>query len=173
MKLKKNVTIRFLISLVFIISLGTTLEAQGRGPSTTEERAKVLELNKASELDLMTGVSEQDRTWFIRFLSEVPDISLEIGPVALWCSQSMQKEQQSLGLYHFMLSAVTFKIENPTKAKDAEAVDLAGMEGVLRAYKNLVQKSTNARSATIDEAITLQSKDNLLDFVKQLRSGKK
>jgi carboxypeptidase Q len=173
MKLKKNITIRFLISLVFIISLGTTLEAQARGSSTSEERVKVLELNKASELDLINGVSEQDRTWFIRFMSEVPDISLEIGPVALWCSQSMQKEQQSLSLYHFMLSAVSFKIENPTKAKDAEAADLAGMEGVLRAYQNLVKKSPNTHSAKIDDAITTQSEGKLLDFVKQLRSGKK
>ncbi len=159
------------LALILPIMLGTALNAQGREPSTPEERAEVVRLTKASELDLMIGTSEQERAWFMKLMVDVPDIKLELGPVAIWCSESMQEDKQALALFQFMLSAVSFQIENPTKTKDSEAIDLAGLEGVISAYENLCNKNQNARSIKMDEAIILRNNGGLPGFVKQLRSN--
>lgn len=123
---------------------------------------------------LKGGTTPEDRFWFIKVVSDVPDISLTVGNVATWCVESMPKgkDVDSLALFQFMMSAVSFQVQNPAKAKEEEAVDLAGMEGVLRAYENLVAKEPKTRTAKMDEALALRAKGGLPAFVKKLRAEK-
>ena len=163
-----------LMALVALFLIQGVVAAQGRGPSTKEERERVLQITKVNELDLLNGSSDLDRIWFIQFISSVPDISIQIGSVAIWCARSFLKteREQAFILYHFMLSAVSAIINNPEISNDPEAVDTAGVEGVIRAYKNLLQSDPGHRTAIFDEAVTSQAKGNLRNFVKKLRERK-
>ena len=69
--------------LVALFLIQGVVAAQGRGPSTREERERVLQITKVNELDLLNGSSDLDRIWFIQFISSVPDISIQIGSVAI------------------------------------------------------------------------------------------
>ncbi len=162
----------FGLCALLTFSSAATAMAQGRGPSTTEERARVVKMAAESEKDPIRVWAQEDRDWFIKWLTEVPDISLEVGKVALWCSDSMKEDLKPLFLYQFMKSAVAFQIQNPAMAKDPEATDLAGLEGVLRAYSNLLAKDPKARSKKLDEALAMKDKGELPGFVKKLRSLK-
>lgn len=145
-------------------------QESARGPSTSEERANVLKLAKALEQNLTTGIAESDRLWFMKLIKEIPDITLDLGPVSAWSGEAVKKDHAPGALLQFMLSAVAFQIENPTKAKDAEAVDLGGLEGVLRSYENLVKNYPSAQTDKMDTALKLRAKRELPEFVKQLRA---
>ena len=101
--------------LVALFMITEVLAAQERGPSTREERERVLQMTRSSELDLLNGSSDLDRFWFIQFIASVPDITIRIGSVAMWCTESfLQTErEQAFILYQFMLSAVSAIINNP------------------------------------------------------------
>jgi len=165
-----------LLSLLLVpvlVSLGPAASAKGRGPSTPEERARVLHLTKASEANLMGGLSDQDRTWFFTFLQEVPDLTFAAGPVGAWCVKSAKMSQAPAVVFHFMLAAVAFQIEHPDRAQDAEATDQAALESLLRAYQNLVKAWPDAHAAELDRAVALRDQGALTTFVRQLRARKK
>lgn len=162
-----------LLVALMVVSLGPTASAKGRGPSTPEERARVLHLTTASEANLPSGLSDQDRTWFLAFIQEVPDLTFSAGPVGAWCVKSVKMSQAAAVVFHFMLAAVAFQIEHPDKAQDAEAVDQAALESCLRAYQNLVKASPDARSTELDRAAALRDQGALAAFVRQLRAKKK
>ena len=162
-----------LLFALVIVSLGPAVFAKGRGPSTSEERVRVLQLTKASEANLTSGLSDQDRTWFLTFIQEVPDLTFAAGPVGAWCVTLVKMSQAAAVVFHFMLAAVAFQIEHPDKAQDAEAVDQAALESFLRAYQNRVKASPEARSAELDRAVALRDHGTLAAFVRQLRARKK
>lgn len=164
--------LRLLFALM-LVSLGPTASAKGRGPSTPEERARVLQLTKASEANLMNGLSDQDRTWFSAFIQEVPDLTFAAGPVGAWCVKSVKLSQAPATVFHFMLAAVAFQIERPDRAQDAEGVDQAALESFLRAYQNLTRASPDARSAELDRAVSIRDQGTLATFVRGLRAKKK
>ncbi|MSP96503.1 MAG: DUF4124 domain-containing protein [Betaproteobacteria bacterium] len=144
--------------------------AEKRGPSTRDERAKIVRLEGALEQNLMNGIADSDRVWFTKLILDVPDIALDLGLVSTWCAEAVRKGQASMVLLQFMLSAAAFQIEDPTNAKDHEAVDLAGLEGVLRAYENLIKNFPSARTEKMDETLKLRAKGELSGFVKKLRA---
>lgn len=165
-----------ILSLLFalvLVSLGPAASAKGRGPSTPEERARALQLTKASEANLMNGLSDQDRSWFFTFLQEVPDLTFNAGPVGAWCVKSVKMSQAPAVVFHVMLAAVAFQIEHPDRAQDAEAADQATLESFLRAYQNLVKASPEARSAELDRAVSLRDQGTLTTFVRELRAKRK
>ena len=162
-----------LLFALMLVSLGPAVFAKGRGPSTQGERVRVLQLTKVSEANLTSGLSDQDRTWFLTFIQEVPDLTFSAGPVGAWCVKSVKMSQAAAVVFHFMLAAVAFQIEHPDKAQDAEAVDQAALESFLRAYQNLVKASPDARSAELDRAVAMRDQGTLPAFVGQLRAKKK
>lgn len=162
-----------LLLALMLVGLGPAASAKGRGPSTPEERARVLHLTKASEANLASGLSDPDRTWFLTFIQEVPDLTFAAGPVGAWCVKSVRMSLAPAVVFHVMLAAVAFQIEHPDRAQDAEATDQAALESFLRAYQNLVKASPEARSAELDHAVTLRDQGTLAAFVRQLRTKKK
>jgi hypothetical protein len=164
--------LRFVLAATLLMGTMIPTWAKGRGPSTLDERARVLRLAKASEADLMGGLSDQDRARFLKFIQEVPDLTFNPGPVGAWCLKSVKMKQVPTTLFQFMVGAVAFQIQNPAKAQDQEAVDQAAVEGVLRAYQNLVKQSPEARTPDLDNAVSLRDKGSLSAFVIQLRTRK-
>lgn len=161
--------LRLVLGTVLLLGAVNPVWAKGRGPSTSEERARVLQLAKASERDLMGGLSDQDRAWFLKFIQEVPDLTFNPGPIGAWCLKSVKMKQVPPTLFQFMVGAVAFQIQNPTKAQDQEAVDLAALEGVLRAYQNLLKNSPEARSAELDKAAAMRDSGTLATFAHELQ----
>lgn len=162
-----------LLFALMLVSFAPVASAKGRGPSTPGERVRVLQLTKASEANLTSGLSDQDRTWFLTFIQEVPDLTFSAGPVGAWCVKSVKMSQAAAVVFHFMLAAVAFQIEHPDKAQDAEAVDQAALESFLRAYQNLAKASPDAHSAELDRAVAMRDQGTLALFVRQLRAKKK
>lgn len=161
--------------LTFLFCAHTVVRAQDRGPSTKTERTKVIQLAKESEKDVFNASFQSDRAWFMKWMADIPDISLELGPVGIWCMNSFPESPEEIRpniLYQYMISAVVFIIENPSNAKDFEKIDKAGVEGVLRAYENFILKHPESKIAPVEEAIKLRDKGNLQAFINNIRKEK-
>jgi carboxypeptidase Q len=162
-----------LLGSALFLFAGTTLQAADPGPSIKEGREKIVRLARALERNPIVGITDNDRVWAIKFIEDDPDIEVNLGSAAAsLLREGARKDQGQFMFVQFILNAAAFQIENPTKIKDLEAVDLAALEGVLRAYENLVRKYPAARDESMDEMVRLRGKGELPGLVKKLRAKK-
>jgi hypothetical protein len=56
----------------------TQAGAQQRGPSTPEERARAVQTAKSLQSDPLAPNVQEDREWLVKWLIEVPDISVKM-----------------------------------------------------------------------------------------------
>src|SRR5260370_7660257 len=65
--------------VVFVVALLATIAGgQQRGPSTPEERARALQTAKSLQSDPLAPNVQDDREWLLKWLIEVPDISVKM-----------------------------------------------------------------------------------------------
>ncbi len=153
--------------------LGTSLFAQSqqkRGPSTPEERAKVVQIARALEADPLQPGNKDMRTWFTVWLIEVPDITIqvcgeELGPV--FHDSNRDKNFVSEFFGQSMFSAASFVIEHPEQANNKVALYLAGVEGSLRAYQSIPKVHPETRWPFLDDLILKQQKGELPKYVEK------
>jgi carboxypeptidase Q len=171
-----NRLIRQLItSLAIIASLGAPAFAQqGRGPSTPEEQARVVQLAAAADKDPLGVMASAEGRWFEQWAEEVPDFMLGPDNGVFWIATKAAKgELKRVVRFQHTVSTAAFQIKHhiadPTKdAAQMEAKALAGVEGLLRAYETLLASNPDNRSAKLDQAIALRNKGELAAFVKAL-----
>src|SRR6202044_1724377 len=67
--------------LFFIAALQvapTQVGAQQRGPSTPQERARAIQTAKSLQAEPLAADIQEDREWLVKWLIEVPDISVKL-----------------------------------------------------------------------------------------------
>ena len=141
-----------------------------RGPSTPEERAKAVTLVRSLESDPLGEKAFESRRWLTEWLIEVPDISVD------WCTEllapilgSKKPHAKDVGIQP-LFSAAAFIIENPAKAEDTLAVNVAAVEGALRAYESILRTDPKARLPFLDELIEKRDKSLLPDYVRDAQA---
>lgn len=166
---------KLITSLVIAASLcAPAFAQQGRGPSTQEEQARVVQLAAAADKDPLGTMASADGRWFEKWLDEAPDYMIGPDKGAVWfMSKAAKGELKQVMRFHHSLSTAAFQIKNhisePRKdPAQMEAKTLAGVEGLLRAYETLLAKNESNRSAKVDEAIAARNKGTLAAFVDAL-----
>ena len=151
-----------------------SLSQAGRGPSTSEETARVVQLALASDKDPIATMSSADGRWFEKWADEVPDYSFGPDAGTFWLESGAAKgDMVRVVRFHHGVSAAAYQVQHAMfdpqrKKEDMEAKTLAGVEGLLRAYESLLAKRPENRSQALDEAIVLRNNGGLADFVKKL-----
>jgi len=69
----------------------------------------------------------------------------------------------------YMLASTAFLIENPDRASDTKATNLAAVESVLKTYQAIWQEKPDAKSKALDHLLKKQSEGKLKDALKQCR----
>ncbi len=154
-------------------ALTTSAFAQApRGPSTPEERARVVKLADESRKDPL-AVHAADGAWLEQWINDVPDYILKPEAVAMWCKRTAKGEMRKIIQFQYSASAMGYQIKhNLPEAKTAPemaAVDLAGLDGVLAAYEVLLAKDEANRSPKMDEAVARRNKGELAAFALDLK----
>lgn len=162
------------ISLIGVLS--TPALAEGRGPSTPEERTRVIKMALDAVRDPI-GVAAADESWFEKWIEEIPDIMFGPEATARWCEGAAKGDLRKRLRFQYSISAVAYQIQHNIpdprkKAEDTFAVHLAALEGVLNAYEALLPKRPENRSKKMDEALALRAKGELPAFVKSLLAAK-
>ncbi len=169
-------TLRNLLIPIALLAAVHPLQAQGRGPSTPEERTRVVQLALASEKDPLTALATEGR-WFDKWLEDVPDILFGPEAPARWCEGAAKGDLRKVLRFQYQLGGVAYQIEHqifePKTQEHRLAIHQAALESVLKAYEALLPKRPENRSEKMDEALALRAKGELPAFVKSLFAGKR
>lgn len=156
---------RITYCLALILALSSAAAAQGRGPSTAEERAKTVRLARELENDPLGDSAVESRAWLIKFVKEVPDIDIIICSSLLAELFKTEENYASELSIQPVFSETAFVIEHPESTKDLTAVLVAGVKGTLRAYESILKTEPKARHKFLDGLIEKRDKDELESWV--------
>ena len=151
-------------SVVLLCAL-QVLHAQARGPSTREERAKVVALARLLERDPFAENAPATRQALRGWIVEVPDIRVYACDDLLSHGLGDKYPYSREVTVQPMLSAAAFAIEHQDKARDEIAQYSAGIEGALRVYEALLKAKPDARSAFLDELLMKRDQSELVDYI--------
>jgi len=108
----------------------------------------------------------------------VPDYNFGPDKAAFWLMNGAAKgELKRVVIFQHAVSTAAFQlqhhIQDPRKipenvAESLDSVTLAGLEGVLRAYENMLPAHPGIRSAELDAALAARDKGTLAQFVAAL-----
>jgi len=169
MKLRFNLTL--LLALILLLA-SPTLAQSKRGPSTPEERQTAVKAAHLLESDPFNKDAKKTRDWFTLWLIEVPDIHIELCGHYLGPVFGSKKNYDSELFMQTMFSSAAFIIEHPEQANDRVVVNLAGLEGALKAYDAILKAKPKARWEFLDGLIAKRDKGELSAYVQEITQTK-
>lgn len=165
--LKKTV-LTVVLALMCCVS---SVYAQKRGPSTPEERKRAVEMATFLEKNPLAKEAKEMRGALLLFLTEVPDISVTLCTSVFGESKDFKGDYQAELMGQTAYSQAKFIIEHPDKAQDEAAVQLAGVEGVLRTWQAIKTAKPKAKFPLLDELLAKQQSLTLEEHVKENLQG--
>jgi len=159
---------RIVSFLFFIAALQvppTQIGAQQRGPSTHEERARAVQTAKSLQSDPLAPNLQGDREWLVKWLIEIPDISVKMCTTFLGDLGDSKSGYPGAVIATMLASEAAFVIEHPEKAKDVEAIYVAGVDGALHGYEAIHKKEVSYRLPHLDDLIQKRDQGKLTDYV--------
>jgi len=143
------------------------LLAEERGPSTAEERAKVIDLTHKLETDPLNPQADEWRVWLAQWIDEVPDVVVPICPPLLpQLLRSNRNYAHELAM-QVVYSSTAFIVEHPTEQVDQQAVFQAGVDGMLKAYQSIIKVKPRARWYFLDSLIQMRDKGELKEYLRK------
>jgi hypothetical protein len=158
-----------IVFFVFLFSalqaFPTQIRAQQRGPSTLEERVRAVQTAKLLQADPLAPNLQKDREWLLKWLIEIPDISVKMCPTFLGDLGDSKSGYPGAVIATMLASEAAFVIEHSEKAKDVEAMYLAGVDGALNGYEAIHKKDLSYRLPHLDDLLHKRDQGKLTDYV--------
>ena len=164
-------TMLLIITLMFLCCFSSAYAQNQRGPSTPEERKQAVEMVTFLETNPLAKEAKDYRKALLFFVAQVPDITVTVCSNVLGESKRQKGDYESELFSQLMFSQAKFVIENPDKANDEAAVQLAGVEGVLRAWQAIKAAKPKAKYPLMDELLEKQQAGTLAEHVKTGMAG--
>jgi hypothetical protein len=157
------------VFLVFALQGG---HVNAREPSTSEERAKVIELTRMLERDPINENADATRQWLREWTIEVPEIRFHVCKELLSHGLGENYPYSPEINLQTILSGAVFTLEHQDKRRDDVGAYTAGVEGSLRMYEVLATSRPDARSAFLDGLVAMRDRGELGDYVATLAAEK-
>ncbi|MET0625103.1 MAG: hypothetical protein ABW250_19340 [Pyrinomonadaceae bacterium] len=145
---------------------GSGLAQEKRKPSTPEQRRKAVETATLLENDPFNKDAKRLREELLKFLIEAPDVHVVLCTDVLGELSKIKGEYAPIITAQLTFSTAKFVIEHPEQAGDHDAAFLAGVEGVLRAYRNIKKAKPKVKIEQLDDLLGKQEAGDLAFFVK-------
>jgi hypothetical protein len=162
--LKKTSLLIFVF--MFLCCFSSAYAQNQRGPSTPEERKQAVEMATFLETNPLAKEAKKYRETLLFFLIQVPDISITLCSSVLGESKRQKGDYDSELLAQSSFSQAKFIIQNPDKAGDQAAVQLAGVEGTLKTWQAIKTAKPKAKYPLMDELLEKQQAGTLAEHVK-------
>jgi hypothetical protein len=157
--------------LLALVCCTSSAYAQKRGPSTPEERKRAVEMATFLETNPLAKEAKEMRAVLLRFLTEVPDITIALCFDVVGESKKFKGDYDPELFGQLAFSQAKFIIEHPDKAQDQAAVQLAAVEGVLRTWQAIKTAKPKAKFPLMDELVAKQQAGTLADHVQEGLKG--
>ena len=160
----KKTSLPIVVFLLLCCVSSAYAKNQGR-PSTPEQRKQAVEMATFLETNPLDKKAKDYRSALLFFLAQAPDISITLCPNVLGESKRQKGDYESELFSQLAFSQGKFVIENPDKAQDQAAVQLAGVEGVLRTWQAIKAAKPKAKYPLMDELLEKQQAGTLAEHV--------
>lgn len=156
-----------LLSILLVLPWLLTQPAfsASRGPSTPEERQKVVELVKVLETTPWSEEAKGARAWLTTFLNEAPDITVKKCLSLLGTAAERQGIPGDLQNQH-MFSSAAYLMEHPGAGAGSTDAFFAGVEGTLKAYSALRAHNSIEAVPRLEQLLKIQSDGQLESYVR-------
>jgi hypothetical protein len=141
--------------------------ASAQDTSTPEERAQWVEITHKLENSPLDASIDKQGEAALKRLSDVHDIHVPLCPALLNEFNGMKYAYAHTITRQYMLANAAFLIENPDKAADTKATNLAAVESVLKTYQAILQQKSDAKAKPLDDLLKKQRQGKLNDALKQ------
>jgi hypothetical protein len=164
--------------LIRVVSITTLLlgfaavsgaQAQQRGPSTSEERAKAVKIAHDLEVDPLAKDAKEQREWVIQWIVDIPDITVNVCFDYFGKLPDPPRGHSTEIARQMVISSAAFMIEHPDKAKDEQAITLSGLLGSIKAYQAILKQDLASRWTQMDKLIQMRDQGKLDDYVTDTR----
>jgi carboxypeptidase Q len=153
-----------------VLALSSLLVAQDepkRGPSTPEERQRFVAIAHRLEETPLDADLRPELQWALRWLVEVPDITVDVCTAPLGDFMKKKYKYSSEIVVQVTFSSGAFIIEHPDLANDTKAQYVAGVEGALRAYQSILKAKPDVKSKELDDLLQKKSQGTLPSYVRE------
>jgi hypothetical protein len=159
---------RIILFLVILTCLPSSLpDARAeRGPSTAAERTRAVQVAKSLRTDPLSREVQHDREWLIKWLIEIPDISVNYCTNFLGDLGDKKNSYSGALIASIMANEASFIIEHPDKSRDVHAIYLAGVDGAIDSYQAMQKQDTPYHLAHLDELLQMREQGKLKDYVR-------
>ena len=151
-------------SLVVGLCVAIPQKAAAQGTSTPEERARWAEITHKLESNPLDESVNKDGEWALNRLS---DIDVPLCPALLGEFNDAKYKYRHEITRQYMLASGAFLIENPAKAGDVAAMNIAAVGSVLKVYSAILQQKLDAKWKTLDDLLKKQSQGKLDDALRK------
>ena len=156
-----------LAPLFALLAWATPAFAQSSEQSSPADKQRFVAIERRLEAAPLDKTLEQDRSWAIRWLTDAPDVTVNVCLEPLNGVSDKTYPRTAEIVIQYSLAMAAFIIENPGKAEDVDAQQLAGVEGALNAYKAMRVARPDEKSPELDKLLAMQSGGQLTDFVQK------
>jgi hypothetical protein len=150
--------------LIVLAAAALPSAAKMRGPSTAEERMRVVDYARSLEENPLAKDSLTKRMWLTEWIVEVPDVTVNACCMSLWSLDKVNSTYSNQLRMQAIYSQTAFLLEHP-EVKDEAAIQAAGLEGTLRAYKAIQRFDPTAKYPLLDNLLALERKGKLEKYV--------
>jgi carboxypeptidase Q len=155
------------ILLLGFAAAGLPRSAGAQETSTSGERAQWVAITHKLESAPLDDDLNQQGEAALKRLSDAHDIHVPPCPAILSEFNAMKYAYAHTITRQYMLGSAAFLIENPDKAADTKATNLAAVESVLRTYQAILQQKPDAKAKALDDLQKKQSQGKLKDSLRK------
>jgi hypothetical protein len=132
-----NLNRRLVATGLFLVCVFHAQHVQARGPSTREERTKVVEMSRWLEQNPLAQNAAERRQWLQEWIANVPDIRFWVCTDLLGHALDENYAYSREVNQQVLFSGAAFTLEHQDKGRDDIAVYTAGVEGALRVVRGI------------------------------------
>jgi hypothetical protein len=158
------------LTLFVAVVAGLVLVQTTAAQSDRELAIKAARAVEISPLDKETiKLSEKAERW----VGETKDVTVGLcgGVVGQFADKKYKYLNELLTAYDLGMAA--FKLENPAKASDEKAAQLAGVESVLKTYESILKEKRAATNKRTDELLAKRNSGELRTLIDSIDCSKR
>ncbi|MFZ0820139.1 MAG: hypothetical protein WAM91_08715 [Candidatus Acidiferrales bacterium] len=135
--------------------------------STPEERARWVQITRRLEANPLDKDAIKDGEWAVKRVMEVRDVHVTLCADTMGYVENKKYKYNGNLLRQYLLGSAAFVVENPDKASDSTATNVAAMQSVLKIYAAIAQKEPKARLERMDMLLGIHGDEMLAAYVKK------
>lgn len=151
-------------TIIFALFLMALSGAQA-GFGQTNDKETLIKIVRLLEEKPFDENAKKYREWAFLYVAETKDVSVKLCTDTIKPVLDKKNPYGSELLIHHSIAMAAFKLQNPSKANDEEAAQLAGMESMLKSYEAMVKEKPKAKFAGLDELLEKRNKNELAAFI--------